>query len=88
MLRKLFATGSLLTITLMSSFAQQNNAIEVVTPPADSTAKTADEPEKKPALTISGSADTYLNTISLSKVQITEQVLQMLTIRSLLAWHQ
>ena len=36
MLRKLFATGSLLTVTLMSSFAQQNTALEVVTPPADS----------------------------------------------------
>ena len=59
MLRKLFATGSLLTVTLMSSFAQQNTALEVVTPPADSTVAVADEPEKKPALTISGSADTY-----------------------------
>lgn len=59
MLRKLFATGSLLTVTLMSSFAQQNTALEVVTPPKDTTATVADEPEKKPALTISGSADTY-----------------------------
>ncbi len=59
MLRKLFATGSLLTVTLMSSFAQQNTALEVVTPPVDSTAAVAEEPEKKPALTISGSADVY-----------------------------
>lgn len=58
MLRKFFATGSFLCVTLLS-FAQQNSSLEKVTPPTDSTAAVADEPEKKPALTISGSADTY-----------------------------
>ena len=56
MLRKFFATGLFLSATLLS-FAQQNSAaIEVVTPTDSVSAET---PEKKPALIISGSADTY-----------------------------
>lgn len=58
MLRKFFATGLLLSATMVS-FAQENVAVSNSTIPAITEVKTEEPPEKKPALTISGSADTY-----------------------------
>ena len=60
MLRKFFATGSFLFATI-SSIAQENTvAVTTSTVLTSEEKKAADAPpEKKPALTISGSADVY-----------------------------
>lgn len=58
MLRKFFATGSFLCVSFIS-FAQQNSSLEKVIPQADSIAVMADERDKRTALNISGSVDTY-----------------------------
>jgi Putative beta-barrel porin-2, OmpL-like. bbp2 len=59
MLRKFFATGMLLSATIVS-FSQENTAaVTTNPPPVAEAAATGDVPEKKPALTISGSADVF-----------------------------
>lgn len=59
MLRKFFATGAFLFATIIS-FAQENTVATTTTTNPVKEEKTEDTPpEKKPALTISGSADVY-----------------------------
>lgn len=59
MLRKLFTTGFVLCTTLFA-FSQENTAVtNNTTPPSTETKTETAAEEKKPALTISGSADVY-----------------------------
>ena len=59
MLRKLFAAGIALCSTLFVYSQQNNVAVNSTTPPATEPAAETPPEEKKPALTISGSADVY-----------------------------
>ncbi|MBX9784096.1 MAG: porin [Chitinophagaceae bacterium] len=59
MLQKIFATGFALCTTLFAFSQETSVAVNNATPPSTETKTEAPPEEKKPALTISGSADVY-----------------------------